>query len=189
MIEKAAMPLELKNRLKEDITKENLSAAGIKAFEYILSSCTSPQVIVSPEEIQARIENKKSFIQSRLLGEVKEVCSLEPVHSRPNIGHSYTPPRNEFERRIAQIWQEVFGIQQVGIHDDFFELGGDSLLALRVSSRLRDAFQVEFPLQRFFEFPTVASLTSAITQIPNEQEDSEKLDKILKEIETSSEND
>ncbi len=70
----------------------------------------------------------------------------------------YVAPRNQVERKIAQIWQQVLGTPQISIHDNFFELGGNSLLASQLISRLRDAFSVELSLQRLFASPTVADL-------------------------------
>jgi amino acid adenylation domain-containing protein len=71
-------------------------------------------------------------------------------------------PRDPAEELLAAVWSEVLGVQRVGIHDDFFELGGHSLLATQVMSRVREAFNVELPLRRLFEGPTVAELAHAI---------------------------
>ena len=56
-------------------------------------------------------------------------------------------PRNEVEEKLVAIWEEVLGVERVGIHDNFFELGGHSLLATRVISQIRDRFEVELPLR------------------------------------------
>ena len=70
----------------------------------------------------------------------------------------HVPPRNEVERIITDIWQNVLGVERIGIHDNFFELGGHSLLATQVISRVRDAFGQEVALRSLFEQPTVAGL-------------------------------
>ena len=67
-------------------------------------------------------------------------------------------PRNEVERQIAQIWQEILGVSQIGIYDNFFALGGNSLLATQVVSRIRQVLSVELPLQNLFEKPNIVSL-------------------------------
>jgi amino acid adenylation domain-containing protein len=77
----------------------------------------------------------------------------------------YIAPRNPTEELVAQIWMEVLGLPRVGIHENFFKLGGHSLLVMRVLSRLRVTFQIDMPLQRFLERPTVASLCEAIEEI------------------------
>jgi acyl carrier protein len=68
------------------------------------------------------------------------------------------------EHTLAAIWAEVLGLEQVGIHDNFFALGGHSLLATRVIARMREQFQVELPVHTLFEEPTVAHLAGAIEQ-------------------------
>lgn len=71
-------------------------------------------------------------------------------------------PRDEFEKKIALIWQEVLGFDQVGIYDNFFNLNGDSLSATQVVARVKNTFQVEVPLKDFFAEPTVAQLAQKV---------------------------
>jgi acyl carrier protein len=79
---------------------------------------------------------------------------------------SYVAPRTSAEERLAGIWGEVLNLNQVGVHENFFtHLGGHSLLATQLVSRIRDAFQVELPLRRLFEEPTIAELALAIEEL------------------------
>ncbi|NEQ85368.1 MAG: AMP-dependent synthetase, partial [Moorea sp. SIO2I5] len=85
--------------------------------------------------------------------------------SESNLGRSTqqkVKPRNETEGQIARIWQELLGVSQVGIYDNFFKLGGNSLLATQVISRLRQAWGNELTLQDLFEYPTVAGVSKNI---------------------------
>ncbi|MBA2672059.1 amino acid adenylation domain-containing protein, partial [Ramlibacter sp.] len=75
---------------------------------------------------------------------------------------AYEAPRTPTEEALAGIWAQVLGLDQVGVHDDFFALGGHSLLATQVVAKLRAAFQVELPLRAFFETPTIAAMAQAI---------------------------
>jgi acyl transferase domain-containing protein len=74
----------------------------------------------------------------------------------------YQEPDGEIERAVADIWQEVLGLARVGRLDNFFALGGDSLVASRVLTRLREAFPVEVPLSAIFEAPTVEGLAARV---------------------------
>lgn len=81
----------------------------------------------------------------------------------------FAPPTTELERLLADIWAEVLGIPQVGVNDNFLELGGDSILATRVVSRVRQALEVELSLIQFFENPTVASLAAIVEDLVIDQ--------------------
>ena len=80
----------------------------------------------------------------------------------PESGANYVAPRTELEIVLCDVWSKVLGVERIGINDDFFRLGGHSLLATQLVSRVRDAFQVDLPLLRLFESPTVASLGQTI---------------------------
>jgi amino acid adenylation domain-containing protein len=72
-------------------------------------------------------------------------------------------PRAPAEAKLAEIWQEILGVEHIGIRDNFFTLGGHSLLATQVISRVRDELGIEVPLQQIFETPTIADLASVVT--------------------------
>ena len=115
--------------------------------------------------------------------ESEKVHQSEATHARPTSDSTYVAPRNETEQIIADMWQELFGIKEVGIHDNFFDLEGNSLLAIQLVSRLRDTFQVELPLEKLFEEPTVAGLATLIAE---DQPEQEELEQLLQEIEALS---
>jgi amino acid adenylation domain-containing protein len=81
---------------------------------------------------------------------------------RAELGGDRVAPRTPIEAGVAQIWRDLLEIPEVGVFDDFFMLGGHSLLVTRVASRVASAFGVELPLRRVFELPTVAQLADAI---------------------------
>jgi amino acid adenylation domain-containing protein len=87
-----------------------------------------------------------------------------PQPERPALDASEPRPRTPVEERLAALWAEVLGLEQVGLHDNFFALGGYSLLATRVTSRVRQAFGVELSVRALFEAPTVAGLAVAVVE-------------------------
>ena len=159
-----------------------MPAEGVEVFRRVMSIDPLSQIIVSTGDLQARI-NKWVKLESIRKDEGTEKVESQPRHSRPNLQEDYVAPTNDLEQTLADVWQELFGIDKIGIQDNFFELGGHSLLATSVVSRVRDAFQVELGLQNFFEKPTIAELANVILEKMVEAEDSETLHQILEEIE------
>ena len=96
-------------------------------------------------------------------------AAAHTFHPRPNLFTPYEPPRDEREEKVCRLWQEILGVEPVGIRDDFFQLGGHSLLATQILSRVRDAFAVDFPLAHLFSFPTAADLAEAIGFLQEEE--------------------
>jgi len=107
----------------------------------------------------------------------------------PNLdaqsGRAYLPPRNEAEAALADIWREVLELERAGVEDNFFDLGGHSLTAVQVMSRIRSVFGVDIPLRRVFEAPTIAQLALAVEECLIEQIDAlseEKVQALLEEV-------
>ena len=75
------------------------------------------------------------------------------------------PPRTATEELLATIWADLMGVESVGIHQNFFDLGGHSLLVTQLVSRVRQTFQVELPLRSLFEAPTIAGTATRIEQL------------------------
>ena len=97
-------------------------------------------------------------------GKVNRKALPAPDPSGFRAENAYAEPRTPVEEQLVEIWEEVLGLERVGIHDNFFELGGHSLLATRVVSRVRKVFQVELPLLSLFEEPTIAGLSERIEE-------------------------
>jgi hypothetical protein len=85
-----------------------------------------------------------------------------PEPGQPSFEDTYLAPRTPLERQLAEIWQEVLGLERVGVRDNFFDLGGHSLLATRMMNRIRTATQVDLPVRSLFEAPTVADIALVI---------------------------
>ncbi len=110
-----------------------------------------------------------------------------PDPSQRNLGVEFVAPRTATEQELATIWTEVLRLKQVGVYDNFFELGGHSLLATQVISRLKEAFEIEFPFRYLFENPTLAKLAEKVITQQVEQSENDALAKILGEVDELSE--
>jgi acyl carrier protein len=140
---------------------------GIQSFRHILEHIKQPQIIVSTGDLQGRITKWATF-KSALVEDTNKLKSEQEIpenrYPRPNLPTPYVPPRNELEERIVEMWEDLLGIEKIGIHDNFFELGGHSLLATRLISQLRDMYNVELPLRDLFESPTIVTLGISIAE-------------------------
>ncbi|HSU17606.1 polyketide synthase [Longimicrobium sp.] len=122
-----------------------------RAFEHALSLAGEPRLLVSTGDVAARI------------AEAHRPATQTPAgHARPELGTDYVAPRTEAEEAVARMWEELLGIDRIGVHDDFFGMGGHSLLATQIVSRVRTQFGLELPLKSVFEAPTVARYAELI---------------------------
>ncbi len=87
----------------------------------------------------------------------------DPGRQRPPLAVDYIAPRTPVEAELAQIWADVLGLEEVGIHDNFLDLGGDSLLASQVVTRVIHTLRVDLPLATLFGAPTVADMALLVT--------------------------
>lgn len=99
-----------------------------------------------------------------LNGKVDRKALPDPEHPGSERGEAFMVPRTPQEETLARIWAEVLELERVSIQDDFFRLGGDSLLAARATSRICDAFEVELPLRTLFERTTIAELAVPVAE-------------------------
>ena len=121
-----------------------------------------------------------------LNGKLDRQALSEPGRTRPELEYSFVSPRTPVEEALAEIWSEVLGLDEVGIHDNFFDVGGNSLLAANIISRVITNFRVELPLQFLFEAPTVAAMSVVITQNKAKTAKQEGVERMLAELEAMS---
>jgi phthiocerol/phenolphthiocerol synthesis type-I polyketide synthase E len=133
------------------------------------------QYWVEPRERAGMDDNSHSTSNDKIASDGLQMEASFSLHHRPSLPNAYVAPSNEIERTVAAIWQELLGIEQIGIYDNFFALGGHSLLGTRLMSRIQDAFQLSLPLKTLFEATTVAELALVIVQSLAEQIDSDML--------------
>lgn len=128
-------------------------AEGLEALKKVLRSGAT-RLAVSTGDLPARMAKSQ-----------REPDSPPPAgHARPELEIPYAPPDNEIEAELAAIWQDLFGIEPIGIHDDFFLLDGDSVLAAQAAGRIRDRFGIEMPLPEMFERPTISQQAAFVLE-------------------------
>jgi len=167
---------------------ETREAYGIKLDEAVehfrlLLSNSQPQVIVSTQDFQALIDEQQHSAGMSLLDQLQTSGAATVARTRTEADGDYVPPQNEVEAEMAALWEELFGLQRLGVNDNFFELGGNSLLGIQLISRVRKDFQVELPLNTLFESPTAAGLAAAIAETRLREKEAEEIERLLREIE------
>jgi aryl carrier-like protein len=80
------------------------------------------------------------------------------------VQSEYVAPSSELERKLTALWQEVLGVETIGVHDNFFDLGGHSLLMVKLHERIQAEMKREFSIVEMFKSPTVAALTKFLQQ-------------------------
>lgn len=133
---------------------------GVVLFERALR-LGLPRLAVSTIDLTRRLEH------AARLARPSEARPGEPaeMHARPELEIDYVAPRDATEEAIVDIWQQLFQIEPIGVDDNFFLLGGDSLMAIQLATRLRERLGVEIPVNELFEEATVASLARKVEDV------------------------
>ncbi|MCU0288532.1 MAG: AMP-binding protein, partial [Acidobacteria bacterium] len=140
----------LKMKTGKDITVTNLRETLSKRLpDYMIPSYFIP-VEVFPVTASGKIDQKKLS---------------EPGGIRTRMGSTFAAPVTETEKLTAAVWQEVLRLDRVGIHDNFFDLGGTSLDIVRLNERLKKVFKKEIPVVFLFEYPTIRAFTRYLEQL------------------------
>jgi len=98
-------------------------------------------------------------------GKVDRLALPAPNQSQSKTQEDFVPPRTPIEDVLGTIWADTLGLDRVGINDDFFSLGGHSLLVARIVARVREALQVELPMRTLFESSSVAALAVEVERL------------------------
>src|SRR5262249_35660195 len=98
------------------------------------------------------------------IGKVDRRALPGPDPTRPAGAPAFVAPQNALERQLTAMWEQLLGIQPIGVQDNFFALGGNSLLALRLVAQIAKIVGKPFPAARLFQAPTIAQLASLLRQ-------------------------
>lgn len=135
-------------------------AEGAQVFARMLARTVPAQVVVSPSDLAAVIEWARQATPERYGAEAGSLIA-PATHARPGLETAFVAPASELERRLATLWQECLGIDRIGLHDDFFELGGNSVLAIQIMANARKA-GLNFNVQQLFQYSTLAELAAFV---------------------------
>ena len=156
----------------------------------------SPTSTISTTDLRSfvRIKLPDYMVPARLIfveslpvspnGKIDRKALPLPGRSRPELDTPLVAARTSFEKDLAQIWGEVLELDQIGIHDNFLDLGGNSLAATQIVSRVIARFQIEIPFRSLFESPTVAEMAVVISSCEIKKLGETELGKILDELES-----
>ncbi|WP_260856592.1 type I polyketide synthase [Bacillus pumilus] len=166
---------ELESTIGESINElAILPEEGAELFQYVLSSRQNRHMLVSTGNLDERIDQWLSLESKAAESEDSYEVSK---HERPELANPYVAPRNETEKAICQVWQDFMGMEQVGIHDNFFDLGASSLDIVQVTNRLNQALQTNEAVVTLFTYPSVAELAKYIQ--PSEDSKEEAMEEEL----------
>lgn len=134
---------------------------GIEALQRILGD-PLPQVIVSTCSLQAVMDQHSSLNHPEVIDEYIVNRRTAALHPRPELENAYAAPQNATEQTLANIWSELLGVEKIGRDDNFFDLGGDSVVSIQIIVRARQAGLQLTPIE-VFEHQTIASLAAVVT--------------------------
>jgi len=186
--EEVAATGELAARRQRALQESGITAAECReAFGMALASGL-PRIAVSPFDLTDEIERVQRVTATSVLQELERERRGGPAGTRPSLAVPYAGPRNEIESTLVGIWEELFGITGLGIHDSFLELGGHSLLAIQVMALVRRRFGADLPMTVLFEAPTIEELALRLAEVRGETGEGDELEMaaLLREVQALS---
>jgi acyl transferase domain-containing protein/thioesterase domain-containing protein/NAD(P)-dependent dehydrogenase (short-subunit alcohol dehydrogenase family)/acyl carrier protein len=142
-------------RLQHNLSQGIRADEGGEAFVRALSSGL-PQIIVSSLNLPDLIAQAGEDLSRDSDGGQK--------FQRPELESDYVEPSTDIERQLVGFWEELLGVDQIGVNDSFFDLGGHSLIAVRLFAMIKKAYKVDFPISVLFEAPTIAKCAALIAE-------------------------
>jgi NAD(P)-dependent dehydrogenase (short-subunit alcohol dehydrogenase family)/acyl carrier protein len=166
MAANAAVPAALAARRAQELAQGILPGEGVEVLDRVLAGHLS-EVIVSTRDLPRFIDlARRATTEARREPAVEESNGRPPtLAGRGALPTTFVAPATDLERMIAEVWQELLGIEPVGREDDFFEAGGHSLLATQVMSRLYQRLGVDVPLRTLFEARTVGAFAERVDEL------------------------
>ena len=178
MAASTVVPAALAGRRARDLAEAIRPAEGVDVFRRVLAGPLS-EVIVSTRDLPGLVALARKVAEPPAEASIVEtVAAAAPASSgRAGLPTPFVAPSTDLERTIAEVWQELLGIEPIGLQDDFFEAGGHSLLATQVMSRLHQRLGVDVPLRTLFEARTIAVFAERVAELSHgASEDREEIE-------------
>lgn len=143
---------------QHNLSQGILPAEGSDALSHILGRSNDAQIIVSSLDLEGLVAEAQAT-----------AAALQPEgdgtsFARPDLDNDYVEASDDVERTLVGFWEELLGVDQVGVQDSFFDLGGHSLIAVRLFSKIQQTYDVDYPISILFEAPTIAHCAALIKE-------------------------
>ena len=138
---------------------------GVDAIRRLLATDLGAQVAVTAADLHATIAGARALTQRSVEEELAQPMTDGTGGLERNLDTRYVPPRTELERLLCDLWQDALGIDEVGVDDDFFEAGGNSLVAVQLLGGIRKKTGQRVAMRSLFEASTVATMAAEIERI------------------------
>jgi acyl transferase domain-containing protein/thioesterase domain-containing protein len=146
--------------LRENLRKGIKPAEGREALDRVLAGPRVPVTVVSSMPLDGLIEQLEQLAESSGDSGTK--------FARPELDSDYIAPRDDVERTLVGFWEDLLGVDRIGVEDNFFDLGGHSLIAVRLFAKVKKTWSVDFPISVLFEAPTVERCASLVKDVIGE---------------------
>ncbi len=143
---------------QHNLSQGILPSEGSEALLSVLQSGSDAEVIISSLELESLVKE----VEASAAAMHKE--DDDTKFARPELDNDYVEPRDDIERTLVGFWEELLGVDQVGIEDSFFDLGGHSLVAVRLFAKIQQTYDVDYPISILFEAPTIAACAEMIRE-------------------------
>ena len=149
------------------------AAETVQTFKKVIETTDVDQIVVSSTDLYERIAK---WATPHSIGYNETELSVSR-HRRPTLATPYVAPRTELEKSIEGMLESLLGVQGIGIHDSFFEMGGHSLMATQIIAWVANKYEIHFPLGAFFETPTIEGIAMSVEELV--------IDNVLRDEETN----
>jgi len=155
--EKAIIKLPIKNELPL-LNKGLETEEGIVAFHNIISQKID-SVVITKSNINSEIASHRNF---KSFKDIEGLTDSVSLRERPELSNAYVGPKTDVEKKLVGLWQQMLSINNIGINDDFFELGGDSLVLMQIHSELSGLLSQNIAIAELYNYPTIEGLANSL---------------------------